>query len=108
MVIEEAPDNFTDMLIMFLEGIRANEDVVYVEEYKLVKHVSEDIINEGLEHCWGISKTEGHDLIFVVPCGHVKSCLPLVSLLHAHKMVGVAQVKFGEDGNSDNWKLKNW
>lgn len=59
--------------------------------------VSDCIINEGLKDCRGIGESERHNKLFVMPCGHVKSSLPLIYLSDAHKVVGIAQVKLDED-----------
>jgi len=39
----------TDLLDVFLEGIGVDQYVVDVNYYKLVQHVPEDIVYEGLE-----------------------------------------------------------
>lgn len=44
--------------------------VLQVHKSKVVQDVSEDIINQGLEHCWGAVETERHDQVleFALVC----------------------------------------
>ncbi len=46
MDIKRTSEYFTDMFIMLLEGTREDEDIIQVDEHKLVEHVSENIVYE--------------------------------------------------------------
>ncbi len=77
---------------MVLLGPGVNKDVVQVDEDMFVEHVTEHVIDEGLEDGRGISEAKGHDKVFVMPGGHVEGRLPLVPLSDADQVVGVAEV----------------
>ncbi len=49
MVIKKTSEYFTDMFNMLLEGTREDEDIIQVDEHKLVEHVSENIVYESLK-----------------------------------------------------------
>lgn len=40
MVVKKAFENLADVFHMLLEGTRENEDVIQVDEHKLVEHIS--------------------------------------------------------------------
>jgi len=44
-----------------------NEDIVKVDHYKDVSHISEDMIHEGLEHSRRIGESHGHNQEFEEP-----------------------------------------
>lgn len=54
LVLEDPPD------VLFVRPLIGgeNQDIVQVDEHKVVEHISENIINQSLEHSWanGITK----------------------------------------------------
>ena len=85
------------MVNMLLPGLREDEYVIQVHKNESVEHVPKNVVDWGLEYSWSIGKAERHDEVLIVSSSGVKRCLPLVTLSDADKMVGVAQLKFGED-----------
>lgn len=77
---------------MLIHGVREDQDIIYVDNHKFVKHISENIIYEGLKGGWTINKPEGHNVIFIVTIGCGESGLPFVPLLNAEEIVGTAEV----------------
>ncbi len=75
---------------MILECRGIYQDVVDIDNYPAVKHVSEYIVNERLENGWTVGKPEGHNEIFVVPSRGGKGGLPLIPLPDADEIVGAA------------------
>lgn len=75
---------------------------------KPVDDVSEDVIDQGLEHCGSVSQTKRYHQIFEVSQGNVENSLPLVPFADADKVIYVAQVKFGEDCGSKEGHKQNW
>lgn len=61
------------------------------------KHVTENVVYEGLKHYRGISQTKRHKHILEVTNWCVEGCLPLIFLSDSDKVVGVAEVLFSED-----------
>jgi len=45
----------------------------------LIYHISQHVVDEYLEDRWGVGQPEGHDQVFKVPPGGVKSGLPFVT-----------------------------
>lgn len=56
-------------------------------------YLAKDIINQRLEHSWGIGKTKRHDQILKVAQWRVKCCLPLIILMYLNQMVSIAKVQ---------------
>jgi len=46
---------------MIFQGVREYEDVVKIDHYEDISHVSEYVIHEGLEHSRSIGKSHWHD-----------------------------------------------
>lgn len=58
-----------NMVIVTLENI---EDVIQVEKEKLIEHVSEHDINQGLEDRGATGQTKGHYQNLMMPCRCVR------------------------------------
>ena len=66
---------------MFWGGAGEDEDVIEVDKDEPVQHVTENIIDQSLEHsrgCLTNGKAKWHDQILVVTAGRVEAGLPLV------------------------------
>ena len=63
-ILQEVLKYLAHMPFMFSRGLGENQNFINVNENKAVNHVPEDIINQGLEHGWGICQTELHDKVF--------------------------------------------
>lgn len=62
VIIEEAPKKLSDVLNMLIDGIwKKKQNIIQVDEYKLIEHVSENIIYQSLENCGSVGEAEGHD-----------------------------------------------
>ena len=80
------------MMDMLMLGFREDQNVIEVDEDKLVEHVSEHIVNQGLENSRGIGEAEGHYQVLMMPRRSVKGRFPLISLSDLDQMVGIAKV----------------
>ncbi len=67
LMVDETTKNCSDLLDMILECHGIYQDVIDIDNYPAVKHVSEYFVNERLENGWTVGKPEGHNEIFVVP-----------------------------------------
>lgn len=69
-------------------------------KHKLVQHVTENVVDQGLEDCRGTGETEGHDL--VLKTFYFTAMLKAIFQLspsHMHQIICIAQVKLGENGS---------
>lgn len=66
---------------------------VDVNEHKVVEHVKESVLDEGLKQNKGISQTKASPDIKSVP----KECFPLISFLCPDEMVCITEVHFQEE-----------
>lgn len=49
------------MLFMKILILRKKQDIIKINDHKLVQHVLEDIINEVLKGCWSVAQAKRHD-----------------------------------------------
>jgi len=77
--------------------LEEDEDIIEVDHYKDVSHVSEDMVHEGLERSGGIGEPHGHNQEFESAISGAKGCLPLVASGNVHMVVASAQVELGVD-----------
>lgn len=85
---------------MLIFGVGEDQDIDQVDKNILVEHVSEHVINQGLEHGWGVGEGESRHQIFIMSCGSVEGCLPLIPLPDLDQMVGVAKIHLGENSRN--------
>ena len=64
-VFSKSCRNQPKMFGMLFIGFRIDEDVINVNDDKLVKVIHEDGVHEPHESSWGIGETEGHDVILI-------------------------------------------
>ena len=95
-VLEEASQDPTDMLLMFVERAGKYQDVVKIYNHEPVQHVAEDVIHQGLEDSRGVGESKGHHQILEVAEMGVEGGLPLVALTDSYQVV-VAQVELDEN-----------
>ncbi len=78
------------MLNMIFKSVGIYVDVVNIHYYPSIQHVSEDVINEGLEHGRTTDQSKQNHQVFVVSCASGKGCFPFVTLSEANKIVCAA------------------
>ena len=98
-VLQEALEDRLDMMNVLLFGPGEDEYIIKIHKDISVEHVSEHIIDEGLEHSRSIGEPERHHQVFVMSCRGVEGRLPLIPLSDPHQMVGVAEIQLGVDGS---------
>ena len=64
IVLAQSFQDASDMDLMIFKGIGEDEDIIEVDYYEDLSHVSEDKIHEGLEHIRGIGESHGHNQEF--------------------------------------------
>ncbi len=65
-MIDETTKNCSDLLDMILEWRRIYQDVIDIDDYPAVKHVSEYFVNERLENGGTVGKPEGHNIYIYI------------------------------------------
>ena len=51
---------------MLLGILRVNEDIIQIHQYKVIEVLSENVIHEPLECCWGIAQAKRHHSVLEV------------------------------------------
>lgn len=70
--------------------VRCAQHVIQVDKYKIIKHVSEDIIDHCLKNNWGVRKAKWQRLTLKMSQGGVESRLLFISLLNADQVICVS------------------
>ena len=91
-VKSESTENFADMLPVLLRIIGVDEDIVQVDDNRLIEQVLEDVVHETLESSRCVSKTFGDNQPFKRAITSPESCFPLVSLRNPDQMVRMAEI----------------
>ena len=92
--VQEAAEDRSDVSNMLLLVTRKNQDIIQVDEDKLVQHIPEQVVDQSLED--SVGQTKGHHQIFIMSCWCVEGRLPLISLPDADQMISFPQVELGE------------
>src|SRR5467141_3628725 len=82
---------------MIFKGIGEDEDIIEVDHYEDISHISEYVIHEGLERSRGIGESHGHNQEFERAISGAKCCLPLMASGDANIVVASPQVKLSVD-----------
>src|SRR5882672_6927383 len=97
VVLTQMFQHASDVDLIIFQGIGEDEDIVEVDHYEDVSHVSEDMIHEGLEHSGSICESHRHNQEFEGAISGAKGCFPLVASGDVHIVVASAQVELGVD-----------
>ena len=82
-MLSESPEYFTDMFSVKLNVVGVDEDVVEIDNNTNIEHVSKDVVYKSLEHCWGVGKSERHDLPFKQSIASSECSFPLITFSYA-------------------------
>src|SRR5882724_10625787 len=97
VILAKVIQDMSDVNLMLFQRVCEDEDVVEVDNYEHISHVSEDMVHEGLECSGSVGKSHWHDqeLERAIACS--ESCLPLVACCNANIIVASAEVELGVD-----------
>ena len=80
MMLSEASENFSDMVLVFFFRVGVDEYVVKVHQYTNIEQVAKDIIHEALESGRHVGKSERHNAPFKGAVASLESRLPFIAL----------------------------
>src|SRR6516165_8189134 len=83
--------------LVFLAGPAEDEDVIEIDDSKVVQEVAQDVVHEVLEGGGSVGETKRHDVVLVVAIARTKRGLPLVTLRDANEVVAGTEVQLGVD-----------
>lgn len=73
-----------------------DQDFVKVDKHVPVQHVSEHVVNQGLQDGTAV----GHHLALVMTPQHIECGLPLIPFFDPGEVIGIAEAELGEKGVS--------
>jgi len=82
---------------MLLAVCTVDEDIIKVDDTKVIYKAGQGLVDVGLECCWCIRQSEWHHQIFEVAVSRAKRSLLAVLALDRDAMVGVFKVHLAED-----------
>lgn len=65
-----------------------------------VQQITEYIINEALEHPWGIGESKRNDQILIMSRRRIERDLPFVPFTDPYQMTGILKISGGTSGRS--------
>jgi len=70
LVFSQPLEHLSKVFRMFLHGIVIDQNVVYVNDHKIIKSLSENVIHEGVKcgGCIGEPKRHHQELVGTIPC----------------------------------------
>ncbi len=95
LVFQEALESLAYMLLMFRRELGEDQHAVQIDENKPVDPVTENVVNQGLEHSRSVGQTKGHKY-----SKGPRGVLNAISFADTDKVVCIAQVQFDEDSCS--------
>src|SRR6266481_1795226 len=97
VVLSESCEDSSDVVAVFLDRVREDQDVIEVNNDEEVGHVLENIVHEVLKSSRGIGESHGHDqeLKRAIACSECG--LPLMTSSDADIVVACMQIKLGVD-----------
>ncbi|GBG72569.1 hypothetical protein CBR_g12139 [Chara braunii] len=96
LLLAEDGKYLLDMLKVGLEGGTEDKDVVEVDHDTKFKEITEDVVDGGLEHLWGICEAKRHHKELVMPKARAEGGLVGMFLVNADLVEATAEVNLGE------------
>src|SRR5882724_8885413 len=87
----------SDMNLIIFQGVGEYEDIIEIDHYKDISHVSEDVVHQGLECSRSIDKSHWHDQELKGAIAHSEGHIPLVACCDTIIVVASMEVKLGVD-----------
>src|SRR6266481_7498133 len=95
VVLLESCEDPLDMVAVFLDQVRKDQDIIKVDDNEEVGHVLENIVHEVLKSSRGIGKSHGHDQKFERAIVCLECGLPLMTSSDVDIVVACTQIKLG-------------
>jgi len=92
IVLAKAIQDASDVNLMLFQRVREDEDIIKVDHYEDISHVSEDVVHEGLECSGSIGKSHWHDQELEGAVTRSEGCLPLMAHCDANIVVASMEV----------------
>src|SRR5882724_12065895 len=97
VILTKTFQDASDVDLMIFQRVGEYEDVIKVDHYEHISHVSEDMVHEGLERSGSIGKSHWHDQELEGAVARSESCLPLVACCDTNIVVASTEVELGVD-----------
>jgi len=70
LVFSQPLEHLSKVLHMLLHGVAINQNVIYVDNHKIIKPFSKNVVHEGAKcgRCIGESKRHHQELVRTIPC----------------------------------------
>lgn len=78
-------------------GFGEDQNIIKIHKHKPIDEVPQNVIYQGLENRWGISKTKWHYQILKVSQVSIECCFPFIALANTDRVVGIPQIQLTKD-----------
>jgi len=78
-IFAETLEYFANMLAVKFCVVAVDEDVIKIDNYANIEHISKDVVHESWESGWRVCESEGHDLPFKQSIAGSECSLPFIT-----------------------------
>lgn len=78
-------------------GFGEDQNIIKIHKHKPIDEVPQNVIYQGLENRWGISKTKWHYQILKVSQVSIECRFPFIALANTDQVVGISQIQLTKD-----------
>src|SRR5882724_7101268 len=97
MVFSEPFQDMSDMDLMIFQRVGEDEDVIEVDHYEDISHVSENMVHKCLKRSGCIGESHRHDQELERAILGLEGCLPLMASHDANIVIAGTKVELGVD-----------
>ncbi len=97
MVLAEPLKDLLNVVVMVGQVPGVDENIIDVDNHKVVEELPEHLVHEFLEDGWGVGKAIRHNKVFIVARRGNEGCLPFITFPDSNEVIRAPQVQLGED-----------
>ncbi|HYT43288.1 MAG TPA: hypothetical protein VEP90_13205 [Methylomirabilota bacterium] len=98
VVLVESFQNASDMLLVFFEGIRVDEDIIQKCNIDLIDKTFQVLIDDCMEGRWCVRKIQRQDHIFEMAVFASEGCFPFIFFFNPHRrMISFFQIDLNKE-----------
>src|SRR5882724_1776018 len=97
VILTKTFQDASDVDLMIFQRVGEYEDVIKVDHYEDISHVSEDMVHEGLERSGSIGEPHRHDQEFEGAIACPEGCFPLMARCAPNIVVASTKVELSVD-----------
>ena len=97
VVLAQPIQDMSDVNLVVFQRVGEDEDIIEVDHYEYVSHISEDVVHKGLKRSRCVGEPHRHNQELERAMSHSEGSFPLVAHCDTNIVVASSQVKLGVD-----------